>query len=109
MPLEFRYQQEKLLLETRQELPHATAVVIERWAEREDGLIEMAATVLVERASQKKIVIGRQGQVLKRVGTAARVELEEFLGQRVHLELWVRVRGHWRDDDVVLRTLGIES
>jgi GTP-binding protein Era len=99
---------EKLLRETRQELPHATAVIIEHWTERDDGLLELDASVLVERESQKKIVIGRQGQVLKRVGTAARIELESFLDRRIHLKLWVRVREHWRDDRAVLRRLGLE-
>jgi GTP-binding protein Era len=100
---------EKLLEQTRQELPHATAVVVDRWHERPDGLLEIYATVLVERDSQKKIVIGRGGQLLKRVGSAARIELERFLDRRIHLSLWVRVRGQWRDDDRTLRELGLES
>ncbi len=98
---------EKLLAETRQELPHATAVVVERWQEREDGLLEIEATVLVDRPSQKKIVIGKQGEVLKRVGTAARIELERFLQRRLFLRLWVKVREDWRNDDSVLDQLGL--
>jgi len=98
---------EKLLAETWQELPHATAVVVERWSERDDGLLEIDATVLVERESQKKIVIGQGGELLKRVGTAARLELESFLGRRVHLRLWVRVRRDWRDDDRFLEQIGL--
>lgn len=98
---------EKLLGLTRQELPHATAVAVERWNERDDGLVEIHATILVDRDSQKKIVVGRQGSLLKQVGTQARLELEDFLGRRVHLELWVRVRKDWRDDDSVLQTLDL--
>jgi GTP-binding protein Era len=98
---------EKLVRETRQELPHATAVIVDRWNEREDGLLEIEASVLVERESQKKIVIGKGGELLKRVGSAARLELEEFLERRIFLRLWVRVRGDWRDDDRMLRRLGL--
>jgi len=98
---------EKLLAETWQELPHATAVVVERWTEREDGLLEIEATILVERDSQKKIVIGQGGELLKRVGTAARLELEHLLERKVHLRLWVRVRRAWRDDERLLREIGL--
>jgi GTP-binding protein Era len=98
---------EKLLAETRQELPHATAVIVERWQERHDGLLEIEATVLVEHDSQKKIVVGRGGELLKRVGTAARLELERFLDQRVYLRLWVRVRRDWRNDRQMLRRMGL--
>jgi GTP-binding protein Era len=98
---------EKLLAETREELPHATAVIVERWRERQDGLLEIHAGVLVDRDSQKKIVVGRQGELLKRVGTRARAELERFLGRRVYLRLWVKVRADWRNDEGVLRELGL--
>jgi GTP-binding protein Era len=97
---------EKLLASTRQELPHATAVIVERWDEREDGLLEIEASVMVERDSQKKIVIGKEGLLLKRVGTEARAELESFLERRIMLRLWVRVREHWRDDERTLQRLG---
>jgi GTP-binding protein Era len=98
---------EKLLAATWQELPHATAVVVERWKERDDGLLEILATILVERDSQKRIVIGREGALLKRVGVAAREDLERLLERRVYLELWVRVRRDWRDDERFLRELGL--
>jgi GTP-binding protein Era len=98
---------EQLLAEMRQELPHATAVIVERWHEREDGLVELHAAVLVDRESQKKIVIGRQGQVMKRIGTAARRELEPLLGRRVYLELRVKVRRDWRNDEATLKQLGL--
>ena len=98
---------EKLVAFTRQELPHATAVVIEGWQVRDDGLLELQATVFVERESQKKIVIGRKGELLKRVGTAAREELERSLGRRVFLSVRVKVRPDWRNDDRILRRLGL--
>jgi len=100
---------EKLLHATHQELPHATAVLVERWHEREDGLLEVDATILVDRDSQKPIIIGRDGQVLKRVGSSARAELEEFLGRRLFLRLWVRVRRDWRNDAHTLRDLGLDG
>jgi len=98
---------EKIVAEMSQELPHATAVIVERWHEREDGILDIEATVLVDRDSQKKIVIGRGGQVLKRVGTAARLELERFLERRIFLRVWVKTREHWRDDDRILNRLGL--
>lgn len=99
---------EKLLHQTYQELPHAMAVTIDSWNEREDGLIEIRAVVLVERESQKPIVIGKGGERLKQVGILARTELEQLLGRRVFLELHVKTAQDWRNDDRVLRTLGIE-
>ena len=80
---------------------------MERWKEREDGLLSIDATVFVERESQKAIVIGKGGQLLKQVGTEARQELERFLGARVFLQLWVKVRADWRNDERALRQLGL--
>lgn len=97
---------EKLILETRQELPHATAVAIEKYEEDEDR-VRIFASIYVERDSQKSIVIGRGGQMLKRVGTAARLEIEKLVGRKVYLELHVKVRKKWRDDDQILESLGI--
>ena len=97
---------EKLILETRQELPHATAVVIDRFQEGEDRA-RIHASIYVERDSQKAIVIGRGGELLKRAGTAARRDIEALLDGRVHLELHVKVRRKWRDDDRILESLGI--
>jgi GTP-binding protein Era len=100
---------EKLLERTRQEVPHALAVRIEEWREREDGLLEIDGSILVERESQKAIVIGQGGQMLRDAGTAARLELEERLGTRVMLRLFVRVREGWRDRPGLLRSLGLDS
>jgi len=96
---------EKVLFVTRDELPFATAVELEAWVEREDGLLEIYASVLVERESQKKIVIGRGGAVVKSIGTAARLDLEVYLGQRIFLDLQVRVARDWRQDERVLERL----
>lgn len=98
---------EKLLGQTRQEVPHALAVVIETWDEREDGLLQIGATILVDRDSQKGIVIGAQGEQLKKVGIAARTELEALLGRHLFLELWVKVRRDWRNDRGTLRLIGL--
>ena len=97
---------EKLLALTGDELPHATAVLTEGWRERPDGLVEIEATIFVDRDSQKQIVIGRGGQLLKQVGTEARQELEVFLNRRIFMRLWVKVRKNWRDDEHTLRELG---
>jgi GTP-binding protein Era len=97
---------EKLLYHTRQELPHATAVRVESY--KEDGpLLRIQATILVERENQKAIVIGKQGGLLKIIGTEARLELEEQLETKVFLELWVRVEPSWRKSDRLLDELGI--
>jgi GTP-binding protein Era len=98
---------EKLLAQLRQEVPHAVAVVVEALEERPEGLVDVAATVLVERASQKKIVVGAKGSRLKSVGTAARKELELRWGRKVFLDLWVKVREDWRDRLTILRELGV--
>ncbi len=96
---------EKVLLATRDELPFSTAVELESWVEREDGLLAIYASILVERESQKKIVIGRGGAVIKSIGTAARLDLEDYLRQRIYLDLKVRVARDWRQDERVLERL----
>ena len=97
---------EKVLELTSEELPFSTAVVIERWEDDDTkNLIRIYATILVEREGQKKIVVGRQGQMIKNIGTAARLDLEDFLERHVYLELFVRVEPGWREDRSVLATL----
>ena len=98
---------EKIIRKTTQELPHATAVVVERWEERRTGVIAIDASVLVERESQKAIVIGKGGGLLKQVGIEARQEIEALLGVQVLLRLWVKVRPDWRDDEATLAELGV--
>jgi len=97
---------EKLLLALRDEIPHATAVWINTFKERPNGMIYIAADILVERDSQKRIVLGRKGQQIKQIGSAARTEIQQFLGQKVYLELWVKVRKHWRRNEQILRHIG---
>lgn len=95
---------EKVLRDSRQEVPHATAVVVDTWDEGED-LIKIGATIYVEKPSQRGILIGKQGQFLKRVGSDARLEIESLLGRRVHLDLHVKVREDWRMNPRVLYEL----
>jgi GTP-binding protein Era len=95
---------EKLLHNTRDELPFTTAVLIEDWQENET-LLRLHATILVERAGQKKIVVGKRGSMLKQIGQAARLDLEEYLGKRVYLELFVRHEPDWRENRRLLARL----
>jgi GTP-binding protein Era len=98
---------EKILHHTRQEIPHAAAVRVTAWREREDGLVEIEATILVERDSQKGIVIGKGGSLLKTVGTEARADIEALLDRRVFLSLRVDVSEGWRNDPGMIEELGI--
>ncbi len=100
---------EKILHHTRQEIPHETCVMIDSFAESESGLGRIEAIILVEKSSQKAIVIGRGGILLRTIGTEARLELEQLLGGKVFLKLWVKVRGGWRDDATTLRRLGLRG
>jgi GTP-binding protein Era len=98
---------EKLTLELNEELPYGIAVEVEGVGE-EDGQMVVAAVIWVDRTGQKPIVIGARGERLKRVGSAARRELNELLGRRLHLTLWVKVREDWADSAQALRQLGME-
>ena len=95
---------EQVLEETRQEVPHAVAVLVEEWEDK-GKLTRIAAAIVVERDGQKRILIGAGGSVLKKVGTAARQEIERLLGHRVHLELFVKVRAKWRESGAFLNEL----
>jgi len=99
---------EKLTLNLQQEVPYGLTVQIERYAEDESG-IEMHAIIWVERNSQKGIVVGKGGSVLKKIGRAARLELKAQAGVPVHLELWVKVKDNWADSEKDLLRLGYES
>jgi GTPase len=98
---------EQLVRQTREELPYATAVVIEAYRE-EEKLVRIEAAILVERESQKGIVIGKGGAMLKAVGTAARREIEAFLGGQVFLGLYVKVREDWREQERTLDEVGLD-
>jgi GTP-binding protein Era len=99
---------EQVLQHTRAELPFASAVVVDRFEEPDaNGLLRLFCTILVERESQKPIVVGKGGAMIKAIGTAARIELERFFDARVFLDLRVKVRADWREDDRMLDALGV--
>lgn len=99
---------EQVLRYARQEVPHAVAVVVEEFKERENGVVYVAANIFVERESQKGIIIGRRGQMLRQIGLVARQEIERMVEGRVYLDLWVKVSKGWRRDERALRRLGYE-
>jgi GTP-binding protein Era len=96
---------EKVVRQLGQEVPHQVTVEIELWREQ-DGKLEIAATILVERKGQKKILVGSGGERIKQIGIQARHDIERLLEQRVRLDLWVKVRGGWSDDERALQSLG---
>ncbi len=101
---------EQVLQLTRDELPHSTAVIVDRFEEPgEENLLRLYCTILVERESQKPIVVGKGGAMIKQSGTAARQEIARFFGARVYLDLHVKVKSEWRDDDRMLDEIGIQS
>ncbi|MCG1008980.1 GTPase Era [Salinicoccus sp. ID82-1] len=97
---------EKALHLTSQEIPHAIGVEVERMKENDQGLIHVQATIYVERDSQKGMVIGKQGKMLKEIGQLARMDIENLLGSKVYLELWVKVQKDWRNKSQFIRSLG---
>jgi GTP-binding protein Era len=100
---------EQVLLMTHDELPFSTAVIIDRQeAAGDDGIMKLYCTILVERESQKPIVIGRAGAMIKAIGTAARAELQKYLESRVYLDLHVKVKSEWRDDERLLDEIGLD-
>jgi len=101
---------EKLLQFTRAELPFSSAVVVDRFEEPSaaGGILKLYCTIVVDRESQKPIVVGRGGEMIKRIGIAAREDLERFFGARVFLDLHVKVKSEWREDDAVLNRIGLE-
>lgn len=100
---------EKIFRLTHDEVPYSVAVVVDSFKERPDGLVSIQATINVERDSQKGIVIGRKGEMLKRVGTQARQEIERLLDTKVFLELFVRVSGEWSENSRMLKEFGYHS
>lgn len=97
---------EKALRLMSDEIPHGIAVVIDRMTERDDGLFDIDATIICERESHKGMVIGKGGQMLKRIGTQARIEIENLMDARVNLKLWVKVRKEWRDSELYMKNYG---
>lgn len=97
---------EKVLMLTRQEVPHSVAVVIESLKRQDKRKIHIQATIIVDRPTQKGIIIGHGGQMLKKIGTLAREDIERLLGDKVYLELWVKVSEGWRDKQSLLQSYG---
>lgn len=97
---------EKVLLQTRDEVPHSVAVVVDSMKRDENDKVRVQATIIVERDSQKGIIIGKGGKMLKTIGTTARKDIENLLGDKVFLELWVKVQKDWRDKQVYLQDYG---
>ena len=99
---------EKLLRLLSDEIPHGTAVEIEEFKE-EDDILRIRANIYCEKASHKGIIVGKNGATLKRIGTYAREDMEEFFGVQVYLNLWVKVREKWRDDQISLNNFGFRA
>lgn len=97
---------EKILHLTREEIPHSIAVTIEDMKVQENGVVHISAVIFVERDSQKGIIIGKSGALLKEIGRMARADIEKLLGNKCFLELWVKVKKDWRNQDRVLKDLG---
>ena len=97
---------EKLLLCLDKEIPHGTAVEVTRFSERDDGIIDMDVTIYCEKASHKGIIIGKKGTMLKKIGELARADIEAFMGTKVFLQTWVKVKENWRDSQAQLRNFG---
>lgn len=100
---------EQVLKLTHEEVPHATAVVVDRMRDHEGGKLQVEATIYVERPGQKGIIIGKKGQMLKQIGIAARQEIEALLGEKVNLRLWVKVQKNWRSDPAFLKSIGYNA
>ncbi|CAH1209177.1 MULTISPECIES: GTPase Era [Paenibacillus] len=97
---------EKILQMTREEVPHSIAVTIEDMKVQDNGVVYISAVIFVERDSQKGIIIGKQGAMLKEVGKRARTDIQNLLGSRIYMDLWVKVKKDWRNQERVLRDLG---
>lgn len=100
---------EKLLLCLDKEIPHGTAVEITKFSERDSGVVDVDATIFCEKASHKGIIIGKQGAMLKKISTMARVDMEKFMGTKVFLETWVKVKENWRENANYVRSFGYDE
>ena len=97
---------EKLLWNLEREIPHGTAVEITKFSERDDGIIDLEATIYCEKPSHKGIIIGKNGQMLKKISTMAREDCEKFMGTKVYLQTWVKVKENWRDSQYLIGNFG---
>lgn len=97
---------EKILWCLEREIPHGTAVEVRQFSERDNGIIDLDVTIYCEKASHKGIIIGKNGDMLKKISSMARVDCEKFMGTRVYLTVWVKVKENWRDSDFLVRNFG---
>ena len=97
---------EKLLWNLEREIPHGTAVEITKFSERDSGIIDIEATIYCEKPSHKGIIIGKNGQMLKKISTMARADCEKFMGTKVYLQTWVKVKENWRDSQYLIGNFG---
>ena len=97
---------EKILRTLNKEIPHGTAVEITKFSERDNGIIDIDATIYCEKASHKDIIIGKGGEMLKKISSMARTDCEKFMGTRVYLTTWVKYKENWRDNDFLVRNFG---
>ena len=100
---------EKILRSVEKEVPHGTAVEISRFSERDNGILDIEATIYCEKPSHKGILIGKNGSMLRQIGAEAREEIEAFLGAKVFLQTWVKVKENWRDSEIQLRKFGYRN
>lgn len=100
---------EKLLQCLDKEIPHGTAVEVTKFSERESGIIDLEVTIYCEKDSHKGIIIGKKGAMLKRIGELAREDIESFMGAKVYLQTWVKVKENWRDSSSLLRNFGFSE
>lgn len=100
---------EKLLWNLEKEIPHGTAVEVNTFSERENGIIDLDVTIYCEKASHKGIIIGKKGEMLKKISSMARADCEKFMGTKVYLTTWVKVKENWRDSDVLVRNFGYKE
>ena len=100
---------EKLLWNLEKEIPHGTAVEITTFTERDNGIIDLDATIYCEKASHKGIIIGKGGEMLKKISSMARADCEKFMGTKVYLTTWVKVKENWRDSDFMVRNFGYKE
>jgi GTPase len=100
---------EKVLHNTREEIPHSVAVEIEEMKERDNDMVFVKAVIYTERETQKGIIVGKQGSLLKKIGQEARTDIENLLGSKVYLDVWVKVKKDWRNRDSMLRSFGFQT
>lgn len=100
---------EKMLWCLEKEIPHGTAVEITKFSERDNGIVDVDATIYCEKTSHKGIIIGKQGAMLKKISTMARNDCERFMGTKVYLQTWIKVKENWRDSDFLIRNFGYRN